>query len=69
VFDSVEEDEYIETINKLGANVRCIDAAEGECLSRCRCKVHHSYLSPQSTTPRWLEPSRILVIYVIVVFA
>ncbi|KAJ9125568.1 hypothetical protein QFC22_000530 [Naganishia vaughanmartiniae] len=28
VFDSVEEDEYIETINKLGANVRCIDAAE-----------------------------------------
>jgi hypothetical protein len=30
VFDSVEEDEYIETINKLGANVRCIDAAEGE---------------------------------------
>lgn len=32
VFDSVEEDEYIETINKLGANVRCIDAAEGEFL-------------------------------------
>lgn len=30
VFDSVEEDEYMETINKLGANVRCIDAAEGE---------------------------------------
>ncbi|KAH8090416.1 ADC synthase [Filobasidium floriforme] len=28
VFDSVEEDEYMETINKLGANVRCIDAAE-----------------------------------------
>ncbi|GFZ51434.1 Anthranilate synthase component I [Saitozyma sp. JCM 24511] len=28
VFDSVEEDEYIETINKLGANVRCIDEAE-----------------------------------------
>ncbi|KAI5451951.1 anthranilate synthase component 1 [Naganishia albida] len=28
VFDSVEEDEYVETINKLGANVRCIDAAE-----------------------------------------
>lgn len=35
VFDSVEEDEYIETINKLGANVRCIDAAEGECAARC----------------------------------
>jgi hypothetical protein len=29
VFDSIEEDEYVETINKLGANVRCIDAAEG----------------------------------------
>jgi anthranilate synthase component 1 len=33
VFDSVEEDEYIETINKLGANVRAIEAAE---------KYHHS---------------------------
>jgi anthranilate/para-aminobenzoate synthase component I len=32
VFDSIEEDEYVETINKLGANVRCIDAAEGEIL-------------------------------------
>lgn len=30
VFDSVEEDEYVETINKLGANVRCIEQAEGE---------------------------------------
>jgi hypothetical protein len=29
VFDSVEEDEYVETINKLGANVRCLEAAEG----------------------------------------
>jgi len=28
VYDSVEEDEYIETINKLGANVKCIDQAE-----------------------------------------
>lgn len=28
VFDSVEEDEYVETINKLGANVRTIDRAE-----------------------------------------
>lgn len=28
VFDSVEEDEYIETINKLGANVRCLNQAE-----------------------------------------
>lgn len=30
VFDSVEEDEYIETINKLGANVKCIEQAEGK---------------------------------------
>lgn len=29
VYDSVEEDEYVETINKLGANVRTIDRAEG----------------------------------------
>ncbi len=28
VYDSVEEDEYIETINKLGANTRCIAQAE-----------------------------------------
>lgn len=30
VFDSEEEDEYIETINKLGANVKCIEEAESE---------------------------------------
>ena len=29
VFDSVEEDEYIETMNKLGSNLRCLDEAEG----------------------------------------
>lgn len=28
--DSVEEDEYVETINKLGANVRCLEQAEGK---------------------------------------
>ncbi|KAJ3508630.1 hypothetical protein NLJ89_g5650 [Agrocybe chaxingu] len=28
VFDSVEEEEYIETINKLGGNVRALEAAE-----------------------------------------
>lgn len=28
VFDSVEEDEYIETINKLGSNVRALEEAE-----------------------------------------
>jgi anthranilate synthase component 1 len=28
VFDSVEEDEYIETVNKLGGNVRALESAE-----------------------------------------
>ena len=31
VFDSVEEDEYIETINKLGGNVKALAAAERKC--------------------------------------
>ncbi|SCV69507.1 BQ2448_2527 [Microbotryum intermedium] len=30
VFDSVEEDEYVETINKLASNVKCLSEAEGE---------------------------------------
>lgn len=30
VFDSVEEDEYVETLNKLSANMRTIDMAEGK---------------------------------------
>jgi anthranilate synthase component 1 len=29
VFDSDEFEEYVETVNKLGANVRCIEEAEG----------------------------------------
>lgn len=28
VYDSIEEDEYVETINKLGANVRTLQRAE-----------------------------------------
>lgn len=28
VFDSVEEDEYIETVNKLGGNMRALTGAE-----------------------------------------
>ena len=27
-FDSVEQDEYMETINKLGSNVRALESAE-----------------------------------------
>ena len=34
VFDSVEEEEYVETINKLGANVKCIEDAERQSLVR-----------------------------------
>lgn len=30
VFDSVEEDEYVETINKLKGNMRALEAAESE---------------------------------------
>jgi anthranilate synthase component 1 len=30
VFDSVEEDEYVETVNKLGGNVRALKQAEGK---------------------------------------
>lgn len=28
VFDSIEEDEYVETLNKLKGNMRALDAAE-----------------------------------------
>lgn len=35
VFDSVEEDEYVETINKLQANIRAIGQAESRCLVSC----------------------------------
>lgn len=31
VFDSVEEDEYQETVNKLMGNVKAVEAAEGLC--------------------------------------
>lgn len=33
VFDSVEEDEYVETINKLRGNVKALEQAEGEFIS------------------------------------
>ena len=51
MFDSVEEDEYEETINKLGANVRCVDQAEGEhqaypSLLPSRKRVVHADLFP-----------------------
>lgn len=33
VFDSVEYEEYMETINKLKGNVRALEVAERECIS------------------------------------
>jgi anthranilate synthase component 1 len=38
VFDSVEEEEYVETINKLGGNLRALTEAESKrvtCIWRC----------------------------------
>lgn len=44
VFDSVEEDEYVETINKLGGNVRALESAESKCSTCClRCPYSHSF--------------------------
>ena len=34
VYDSDEYDEWIETMNKLGANMRCIELAEKEYLDQ-----------------------------------
>lgn len=34
VYDSVEEDEYVETVNKLASNVKAIDEAESKSISR-----------------------------------
>lgn len=42
VYDSVEEDEYIETINKLMGNVRALEAAERKRLIT-QLLSHYSY--------------------------
>ena len=39
VFDSVEYDEYMETINKLKGNVRALETAEGEPLPVTQARV------------------------------
>ena len=58
VFDSVEEDEYIETVNKLGGNVRAIDQAESEYSSFSNAfKVIDSV--PQSTGMTFKMPPRV----------
>ena len=50
VFDSVEEEEYVETINKLGGNVKALEQAEGE-LSI----LHFSDLFTQHLTEYWYK--------------
>ncbi|KAF9566263.1 anthranilate synthase component [Agrocybe pediades] len=47
VFDSVEEEEYIETINKLGGNVRALEEAE-----RYWYKIQQSQSSPKPAVTR-----------------
>lgn len=42
VFDSDETDEWIETMNKLGANVRTLEAAEAKYLAKQKASVSHS---------------------------
>ncbi|PWN48517.1 putative TRP2-anthranilate synthase component I [Violaceomyces palustris] len=39
VYDSIEEDEYVETINKLGANTRCIAQAEAYYLEQQKAEI------------------------------
>jgi hypothetical protein len=52
VYDSVEEDEYIETINKLSANVKAIDEAE----SMFYLLHEYEYLT-QQTKQSFITPS------------
>lgn len=40
VYDSIEEEEWVETLNKLGANVKCLEEAESEFFS-IKQKVFH----------------------------
>lgn len=44
VYDSVEEEEYMETINKLGANVKAIDEAESMFTFRCLMWFTYVYI-------------------------
>ena len=54
VFDSVEEDEYIETINKLGGNVRALEQAERE----FRCVTFSKSQLIRVTTEYWYDIQR-----------
>lgn len=47
VFDSDEEEEYVETLNKLQANVRAIEEAESEC-RRTPHRQRHAHATTQN---------------------
>ncbi len=53
VYDSVEEDEYVETMNKLASNLRCLEQAEGEypVSNDAVTRWLTSPQCPQNTTP------------------
>lgn len=54
VFDSVEEDEYVETLNKLQGNMRALEAAEGTYNKDTRSLSVHTVLS-LAPTDFWLK--------------
>ena len=43
VYDSVEEDEYVETLNKLKGNLKALEAAEGLFNSFVTCRIQVTY--------------------------
>ena len=43
VYDSVEEDEYVETLNKLKGNLKALEAAEGLFNSFVSCRIRVTY--------------------------
>lgn len=52
VFDSVEEDEYMETINKLEGNVRALKQAEG---TKYYIRSAFKLADPALSTEHWYE--------------
>jgi len=61
VFDSVEHDEYMETINKLKGNVRALEAAEGEQLSWMQAKSQALTVISLRILARHPEPALVLI--------
>lgn len=55
VYDSIEEEEWVETLNKLGANVKCLEEAESEFFS-IQPRVFH-WVDTYSLSISFLPPS------------